>query len=238
MEILIIGVLTFFAAGVGTLGGFGISTIMIPFLSLFLPVPQVLLLVGVVHWFGDIWKMALFREGIRWPLIIGFGVPGIITSFFGARVAITLPDISMIRVLGLFLVIYTVYLVVNPVFRLPQSMAIAASGGALSGLMAGVFGIGGAIRSAFLSAFDLPKAVYIATSGAVAFIIDCSRLMTYYSGGVRLEQDLLMGFILFIPASFAGAAAAKRISGRIPQEKYRAFIGFLIFLVGLKLMIF
>ena len=29
--------------------------------------------VGIIHWFGDIWKMGLFRQGIRWRLIVDSG---------------------------------------------------------------------------------------------------------------------------------------------------------------------
>lgn len=37
----------------------------VPVLVSFPPLPQTPLLVGVVHWFGDIWKMLLFRQGVR-----------------------------------------------------------------------------------------------------------------------------------------------------------------------------
>ena len=41
-------------------------------------------------------------------------------------------------------------------------------GGALLGFLAGTFGIGVSVRGTFLTAFDLPKAVYISTAGATA----------------------------------------------------------------------
>ena len=72
MDIALIAALTLIASAVGTLTGFGTSTIMVPILASFLPVPQVLLLVGIIHWFGDIWKMLLFRIGVRWRLIFLF----------------------------------------------------------------------------------------------------------------------------------------------------------------------
>lgn len=238
MDVLLIALLTFFAAGVGTLSGFGTSTIMVPALSLVFPLPQTLLLVGVIHWFGDIWKMALFREGIRWNLILAFGVPGIAASYLGARAAIALPEDFMLRILGGFFVLYVFYLIFNPVFRLPQSLATAAGGGTLSGFMAGIFGVGGAVRSAFLTVFDLPKAVYIATTGAIAFLIDCSRLITYFSGGILLPPHLIRGFALFIPMSFLGAVAARRITGLIPQKNYRTLVALVLFVVGVKFIIF
>jgi len=63
MEILYITLITILAGGVGTLTGFGTSTIMVPILLFFLPLPQTLLLVGIIHWFGDIWKMFFSGKG-------------------------------------------------------------------------------------------------------------------------------------------------------------------------------
>jgi uncharacterized protein len=60
MDIVLIAVLTLLASTVGTMTGFGTSTIMVPVLASFLALPQVLLLVGVIHWFGNLWKMLLF----------------------------------------------------------------------------------------------------------------------------------------------------------------------------------
>ena len=86
MDIALIAALTLIASAVGTLTGFGTSTIMVPILASFLPVPQVLLLVGIIHWFGDIWKMLLFRSGVRWRLIFLFGVTGIVATVIGGIV--------------------------------------------------------------------------------------------------------------------------------------------------------
>lgn len=77
---------TLVASAVGTVAGFGTSTIMVPMLVAFLPLPQVLLLVGVVQWFGDIWKMALFRGGVRWRLVVLFGATGIVAMVLGGPV--------------------------------------------------------------------------------------------------------------------------------------------------------
>jgi len=58
-ELLILTLLVFVASIVGTFSGFGTSTIMVPVMLLFFPLPVTLLFVGVIHWFGDIWKMLL-----------------------------------------------------------------------------------------------------------------------------------------------------------------------------------
>ena len=49
MEIIPLLLITLAASIVGTLAGFGISTVMVPVLVMFLPLKEALLLVAVVH---------------------------------------------------------------------------------------------------------------------------------------------------------------------------------------------
>jgi uncharacterized membrane protein YfcA len=218
--------------------GSGTSTITVPVLLFFYPLPQTLLFVGIVHWFGNVWKLILFRKGFQWRLILSFGIPGIAATFLGASLVFNIPGTVLSRILGTFLICYVIYLFLRGSFRIKPSLFAGACGGTLSGFLAGVFGIGGAVRGLFLTAFDLPKEVYIATAGAIALIIDTTRLTTYLLKGARLEQLLLWGLTLFIPASFLGAKIAKSVVNRIPQEHFRKVIAAFLLLVGMKLILF
>lgn len=237
-EIVNITLLTLLASLIGTLAGFGISTIMVPVLLLILPLPQALLLAGIVHWFNDVWKLLLFREGIRWKLFIAFGLPGLVTSFIGSSLTLRIPREILSRALGIFLIAYVMFIIFNRAFKLSQRLSVAISGGALTGFFAGIFGIGGEINAVALSAFNLEKAIYIATAGAISFVIDSTRIATYIKGGTELEPSILSGFLIFIPASLIGAMIGKRGVERIPQEKFRNFVAIFIFLFGLKLVLF
>ena len=237
MEILLILFVVIIASGIGTMTGFGTSTIMVPIMLLFYPVPQTLFFVGIIHFFGNVWKLLLFRKGVQWRLILSFGIPGIAATYIGASLVFDIPAIILSRILGSFLIIYVVYLFAKSSFKVKPSLVFGACGGALSGFLAGVFGIGGAVRGLFLTAFDLPKAVYIATAGSIALFIDATRLTTYFSEGVRLPTSLLYGLPLFIPASFLGAAVAKRAVDKIPQEHFRKIIAIFLLLVGIKFLL-
>ena len=237
-EIIYITLLTLLASIIGTLAGFGISTIMVPVLLLILPLPQTLLLTGIIHWFNDIWKLLLFRGGVRWKLLLAFGLPGLVTSFIGSSLTLRIPRDILSKALGIFLIVYVIFIIFNRAFKLSQSLSVAVSGGALTGFSAGIFGIGGELNAVALSAFNLEKAVYIATAGAISFIIDSTRIATYIMGGTGLEPSVLSGFLIFIPVSLIGAMIGKRGVERIPQEKFRNFVAVFIFLFGLKLVLF
>ncbi len=237
MEVILILLVVVLASGVGTLTGFGLSTVMIPVMVLFYPLPEALLFVGIVHWFGDLWKLVLFREGVRWRLILSFGLPGIIATVVGASLIFSVSSALLSRVLGTFLVLYVLFLLVHSSFQVHPSLVTNLIGGALSGFFAGIFGMGGAVRGMFLSAFNLPKAVYLATAGAIALAIDTSRLITYVREGARLSSLLLWGMLLFVPASFVGARIAKRFVRRIPQHHFRKVLAAFLLIIGLRLLL-
>jgi len=236
MEIVLILIVVIAGSAIGTLTGFGLSTVMIPVMVLFYPLPEALLFVGIIHWFGDIWKLVLFREGIRWKLILSFGLPGILATVLGAWLVFEISGAMLSRVLGIFLLLYVLLLFAKNTFQINPRLSTGAIGGALSGFCAGIFGMGGTIRSMFLLAFNLPKAVYLATAGAIALAVDTSRLITYISKGTSLDTRLLWGMLLFVPASFGGARLAKRLVDKIPQHQFRRVIAVFLLAVAIKLL--
>jgi uncharacterized membrane protein YfcA len=237
MQTILLCLLTLAASGIGTATGFGTSTVMIPVLTLFIPMPIALLFVGIVHLCGDVWKVLLFMRGLDWKLILGFGLSGIAASFLGASLSLNSQGLPLKRILGGFLILYVACLFLKREWALPKKNSTAICGGLLSGIFAGFFGVGGAVRGAFLTAFNLPKEVYIFTSGLIALFIDVTRVSRYLWGGIRLEQHLLLALVICIPSSFVGAYVAKRFLDRLPQKNFRVFVGVFLGLVGAKLLI-
>jgi uncharacterized protein len=236
-EVILLCLLTLFASGIGTATGFGTSTVMIPVMVLFVPVPIALLFVGIIHLFGDIWKILLFKQGLDWALFLGFGISGIVASYLGASLSLQAQVIPLERILGAFLILYVIYLLIKREWALPKTYGTAIGGGLLSGFFAGLFGVGGAVRGAFLTVFNLPKEVYIFTSGLIALFIDITRVSRYVWGGTRLQGDLLFAIIFCIPISLGGAYLAKKFLNRLPQNYFRSFVGIFLALVGLRLLI-
>jgi len=225
--------LTLLSSIFGTGTGFGTSTIMVPALSLFLPFSQALLFAGIVHWFGDIWKMIFFKKGLDFKLILLFGIPGVIISFFAGYLPIVIPESLLKRSLGLFLSLYVAFIFLRPNWKAKASSRNAITGGVLSGFFAGLFGAGGAVRSAFLAGFDLPKSVFIFTSGAIGLLIDTGRVSQYLLSGVRLNSQLSITLLLCLPVSLLGAYLAKILINYVPQKSFRALVSIGLLLVGI-----
>jgi len=237
MEILYLAIVVFLGGLLGTTAGFGASTVMIPVALLFYPLQQTLLFVGIIHFLGNIWKIAIFRKGIQWKLIFSFGIPGIAAGYLGASLVFQVSSVLLSRILAGFIISYVAYIILKPNFKIKPNNFTAGTGGFISGFMAGIFGMGGAVRSLFLSAYNLPKEVYLVTGAAIAMVIDISRLSTYIISGTKLEKTTLWAMFLFVPLSFIAAKVAKLIVDRIPQKYFRIVVAIVLFIMAVKLII-
>lgn len=232
-----IAIITIASSIIGTLAGFGISTIMLPIMVLIIPYQQALLIVGIISIFGDISRMIFFRQGLHWRLLLTFGISGIIASFLGARFSVLLPTDIPIRILGLFLFVYSYYLLTNQSLKLPRTKRAEVAVGGISGFLSGLIGLGGDTRGPFLAPFSLSKDVYIFTAGAIGFLIDSTRIGTYLYQGHSTSPLLLWGLFIFIPCSFIGAFFAKQFASKIPEQRFRQFASGILFIIAVKLMI-
>jgi uncharacterized membrane protein YfcA len=106
-------------------------------------------------------------------------------------------------------------------------------GGSISVFFAGLIGTGGALRSSFLTSYDLGKSVYISTAAAISLAVDISRIPVYFASGYLPRKYYCFVPLLFIVA-IAGSFIGKRIVSKVPQEKFRIFVLVFIGLVSLK----
>src|SRR3990167_7429833 len=91
---------------VGTVAGFGSSTVLLPIALFFFEFKVALTVVAWVHVLGNIAKMGWFRGGGDLKLLLKFGVPSVIASLVGASLVGWVDQEWLKRLLGMFLVVY------------------------------------------------------------------------------------------------------------------------------------
>jgi len=232
-----ITLLVFLTSVLGTLAGFGISSMMLPVLSLFLPFPTALFFVAIIHWITSIWRFVLARQYVNWCIVLYFGIVGIFTSFLGGLYVVSHPLLPK-KILGAFLILYVVFLIIKPTFQMRQeNPLVTVVGGGIYGFINGIIGVGGAIKNVFLLAFHLPKFVHISTLSAISIIVDAARVSAYLMGGASLPTHLFYGLVIFIPISFSGVSVAFYLVDKIPQNYFRVMVSFFLFILGIKLLV-
>jgi|SRR3989344_2050791 len=226
----------FLAEVIGTMAGFGSSTVFLPLALLFVDFPTALVLVAILHISGNIGRITFFRHGLDTGLILRFGIPSVIATLAGALLVSHLPQAALRGVLGVFLVCYAAMSLAKPGLKFAPTKTNCIAGGSLSGFFAGLIGTGGALRGAFLTAFSLKKEVYIATAAAIALAVDLTRIPVYLAGGFLQEQYYAAIPLLFIIA-LAGSFTGRKIVGRIDQKTFRKLVLAAVLLAGAKLAV-
>lgn len=223
----------FIAEVIGTMAGFGSSTIFLPLALLFVDFQTALVLVAFLHIFGNLGRISFFRHGLDRNLITKFGIPSVALAIIGALLVSYIPQDTLKGLLGIFLIIYATYSLLKESFSVHPSTVNAIIGGGLSGFLAGLIGTGGALRGAFLTGFKLPKEKYIATAAAIALAVDITRIPVYLSQGfldTKYYWYLPVLFILALSGSFTG----KQIVKHFPYKMFRMIVLIAILLAGIK----
>lgn len=220
---------------VGTIAGFGSSTVFLPLALLFFDFKTALVLVALMHIFGNIGRISFFQHGLSRRILLMFGIPSVVLTLIGALLVSYLPQDTLKGILGVFLVFYAGISFWKEDFRVTPSLRNSILGGGLSGFLAGLIGTGGALRGAFLTAFGLPKEKYIATAAAIALAVDITRIPVYFAEGFLGDQYFWYIPILFFIA-IAGSFSGKQIVKRVPQKKFKKIVLIAILAVGLKFM--
>lgn len=230
-EAVIFFFLLLIAEVLGTIGGFGSSMLVMPLAGWFLPFDQALGLTALFHVFSNAAKIILFRDGVSRWMLLWLGVPAVIGVIVGARLTVFLDERLLSIVLGGLLVIMGALLLIRSEWKLRPVKSNAVLGGAISGIIAGLAGTGGAVRGVTLAAFGLTKNAFVSTSAWIDMGVDLSRSVVYASQGF-----MTAGVLAYLPAmaivSFGGSYLGKLALARIEQDTFRRIVLGLVVVMG------
>ncbi len=221
---------------IGTVAGFGTSTIFLPAALLFVDFKTALVLVAITHLSANLGATTFFRHGLDKRLILLFGVPSIFITIIGAYLVSNIPQNILIFILGISLLIFSILFLIRPNIKVPASETNTIIGGALSGFLQGLIGIGGPLRGAFLISYDLDKFKFIATLAAIAVIIDLTRIPIYLNNNL-LEPQYYIYIPILVILGITGSYIGKRIVVFIPQDVFKKFVLIVIGFASLALIL-
>lgn len=234
-------IILFFISGliaeiIGTMAGFGSSTIFLPLALLFVDFKTAIILVSIFHLFGNLSRIIFFREGFDRRVILQFGVPSVLLSLLGAFLIGVLPHPVLKLILGIFLITTSASFLIKPGLKLPANTGTFIAGGSTTGFITALVGTGGALRAILLQGFNIEKVKYIATAATIALATDVTRIPVYISQGFLTQQYYLYLPLLFVIA-LAGSFIGRKIVKKIDQEKFRKMVLVAIILVSIKFII-
>lgn len=224
-------ILALFSEIVGTVSGFGSSILFVPVASLFFPFKTVLGITAVFHVFSNLSKIVFFREGVNKSIAIKLGIPAIIFVIIGAFLTTKIEVNNLQLIMDILLPCVAFYLLINFNKNLKQNNKNLYTGGAISGLLAGLTGTGGAIRGITLTAFNLTKNIFIATSALIDLGVDACRSVIYVSNGYFEKQYVIL-IPFLIGVSIVGSYTGKLILKHTSEKLFRYIVLVVIILTS------
>jgi uncharacterized membrane protein YfcA len=224
--------LAFVAEILGTIGGFGSSLFFVPLAGFFFDFHSVLGITALFHIISNLTKIGFFRKGIDKKLIFSVGIPSVLFVVPGAFLSKYFDTRLLEITLSFFLIALALLFLIRQNLIIKTNTFNEISGGILSGFLAGLVGTGGSVRGILLTAYRLPKEIFIATSAVIDIAIDSSRAVVYSLNGYVHWHDLYLLPLLLI-SSLAGTWVGKIALGRIDENKFRKIVLYLILFTGI-----
>jgi hypothetical protein len=110
--------------------------------------------------------------------------------------------------------------------------SVASLAGAASGLLGGLVGNQGGIRSAALLGVDLPKHVFVGTATAVGLMVDGARVPVYVWYLSEPLADVGRWIALATLGVLAGTIVGHRLLKRIPEWWFRRIVAVPLAVLG------
>ncbi|AUN96567.1 sulfite exporter TauE/SafE family protein [Bacteriovorax stolpii] len=231
----IIAFSAFISEVLGTLSGFGSSTFFVPLATFFESLKLVLAITSILHCFGNISKIYLFKSEINLKRFIRYALPSIVMTGIGATMAIYFSSSWLEKALGLFLVIFAIFKFFSKEMTKTFSTKTSFSLLGISGFLTGLIGTGGAIRGIVLSNMAISKDTFVALSAFIDFGGDLLRAILYISNGF-MDWSQWFYIPLMMIAAFLGSVVGKRILSRINQKQFEKIVSFFILISGLAML--
>jgi uncharacterized membrane protein YfcA len=232
IDLVLLAVVASGGAIIACIAGFGLATVLTPVLLLFIGIREAVLLVAVIHLGNGLFRFWMFRRHVDLAVVRRFGAFCVAGALGGALLHRHFHDPALKIILGFILVLLGGMELLPLKRRLRIPRRYDQAGGLLSGTLGGVIGNQGAIRSAYLLNYDLPKEAFVGTGAILACIIDVVRVPVYLWGELSILREGVLVIPICLGAAWLGTFAGKRIVHKMAEKVFRTIVAVLILVLG------
>lgn len=220
------------AGAIAAVTGFGIGSLLTPLLALQVDTRLAVAAISIPHMIGTAVRLTLLKGGVDRTVLWSFGI----TSAAGGLAGATLHAWASNRWLTIVFGALLLFAALSEATGLARKMRfrgwVAWVAGAVSGLLGGLVGNQGGIRSAALLGFDLSKATFVATATAIALFVDGARMPIYLLNQHEEIAAFWPAIALATVGVVSGTVAGSRLLARIPETWFRRILAVVLALLG------
>lgn len=234
---LLLAAAALLAAAIAAVTGFGIGSLLTPVLSLEVGTKLAVAAIAIPHFVGSAQRFWILRRHVDRRVVLGFGITSAIGGLAGALLHAWVSSRALGVVFGLLLVLAGVSEMTGWIGRVRWGRRAAWIAGGVSGLLGGLVGNQGGIRSASMLGFHVPKESFVATAAAIALFVDAARLPLYLATQGQAILGLWRLLLIATAATVAGTIIGTRLLTRLPERIFRRIVAALLLVLGIYMIV-
>ena len=225
------------AGAVAAVSGFGIGSFLTPLLALIMEAHVAVAAVAIPHVIGTAVRYGMLKVGADRRVLLTFGAASAAGALAGALLQPRTSSRSITLLFGVLLLFVAVMELTGATRRLRFVGLPAWIAGLASGILGGLAGNQGGIRSAALLGFNLPRDVFVATATAIALAIDSVRLPIYLANYWHELRGMSRVVVIASVGVLVGTAIGGRVLRIIPEERFRLVVAALLAFLGASMLL-
>lgn len=232
--LIILFVISFLAAALSGMAGFGGALILLPVLIGIVGVKVAVPVLTIAQIFGNGSRVWFGRKELSWKPIGYFLLTALPLTALGSYL-FTEVHAGILKIgIGVFLILLVLYRRVAKSQPAMDNRSMLLGGG-LTGLLSGLAGSAGPVGAAFFLGLNLPVVAYIASEAFTALAMHLVKTLVYKRYALIGWTELAYGFFIGV-AMIAGSYTGKKMAEKLSREKFTLFVELLLIASGLQLI--
>lgn len=224
------------AGAIASISGFGIGSVLTPIFSLRVGTKLAVAAVSVPHMFATGFRLWRLRRHIDRELLLSFGLMSAAGGLTGALLGTLATSLALTFVFGVLLTFTGLMGLAGLSQRLRFDGWAAWAAGFVSGLLGGLVGNQGGIRSAAMLGFHVRREAFVATATAAGLIVDAARMPVYLFHQGNDVWSMWPVLLVSTAGALAGTIAGEKILKKMPEPIYRRVVSCLLLTLGIYML--
>jgi uncharacterized membrane protein YfcA len=220
------------AGAVAAVTGFGIGSLLTPVLALQVDTRLAVAAVSIPHVIGTALRLMLLHGGVDRRVLWSFGLTSAAGGLAGAALHGWASSRWLAVLFGALLLLAAASEVIGLAERMRLRGWVAWVAGAVSGMLGGLVGNQGGIRSAALLGFDLPKQTFVGTATAIGLFVDGARTPVYLATQHKEMIAIWPWIALATLGVVIGTVVGSRALRWIPEVWFRRVLAAILASLG------
>lgn len=226
--------ISWLAATISGVAGFGGSLIILPVFSFLVGAKKAIPILTIAWMMGNLSRAGFGYKEIKWKPVIYFCIGALPAAVLGSRMFVELPSGLIMKAIGIFLLVIVLLRHLNIKYTIAEKWFIPF--GALVGFLSAVLGSAGPIGAVAFLSLNLTPTAYVASEAVTAVVMHLTKTVVYGSYALLTMQDFITGVILGL-AMVAGSWTARRFIKNMSSKSFGYFVDIVLVVAAFSLFI-